>query len=536
MFFVLPDEKTATAARAALQRNAAISFTAGQRSKVTLFEVTAENGGVYRGIISAGKPMSANDPEWVQIDVVNGERDSTALRGEWVVRASRPGVIRLQRPDGVIHLPLRDSTPMVQGKPMVPKVYDLQMAFRVMGITQNRTKLYLQVGPDHYQTEVNLPFEEAKEQITKTLLAQTTQIGRNTSTEMFALGGKLYVLQVVDEPPTPEPKVEANVAKSNAPVIDIHPIPPAGGEITKENDGTLSIRMEQPGFVVLGSAKVAALKEDYAIEFAAEGLVMDMQSDADVSLVVRAKNGTLDVHATHGTIPLTGTSKEWGRLRTWLLALKGRELEKIVLGIDFKSPGKVQLKNLSVSALGATELRKRNENASSAASSSRVPAESVLQMRWVADAPSEKTEELRLLGDLKRGGILEALHVQKASLLDETAVESVDVVNDAKAGSWGIAFQFTESGGRRFAELTGGAKGRKLAIVIDRKLYAAPVITGEIAGGRAVIQANWPEQVTRGLAANIAAVLKAVKSEATPDIEHKIEHESNDARSAQKTN
>ena len=198
-------------------------------------------------------------------------------------------------------------------------------------------------------------------------------------------------------------------------------------------------------------------------------------------------------------------------LRTWLLALRGRELENIVLGIDFKRPGKVQLKNLSISTLSATEIMKRNENASRSASP-RVPAEPVLQMRWVVDSPSEETSDLWLVGDVRRGGTMEKVHVQKASLLDETALESVKVINDAQAGTWGIEFQFTESGGRRIAELTRGAKGRRLAIVIDHNLYAAPVITEEITDGRAVIQGNWPEPVTRGLAANVAFALKAAKA------------------------
>ena len=158
-------------------------------------------------------------------------------------------------------------------------------------------------------------------------------------------------------------------------------------------------------------------------------------------------------------------------------------------------------------------------------SSPQTSAESALQMRWVLDTPSEDTQELRLMGNLRQGGTIETVHVQKASLLDETALESVKVVKDAQAGTWGIEFEFTESGGKRFAELTRHAQGRKLAIVIDRKLYAAPVITGEIAGGRAVIHGNWSEQVTRALAAHVAVVLKVAKGmgkdtvQAAPPIE-----------------
>lgn len=452
------------------------------------------------------------DPDWCEIEPLyppNYAGDRVMIC-KWLVRTSRPGLIRFELPDGVLKHRLSDTTPSIQGKKMEPSSFSTQLSLTVRGITETKSKLHLMVGPEAAQADVNLPWEEVKTQLGKTLRTQTTQITRDTPAEMFVLNGQPYILQVVDEPPAPEPKTEAKAPESKPPVIDIHPIPPAGGEITREDDGTLSIRMDQPGFAVLGSGKVTALQEDYAIEFAAEGRVKEMQGDGEAELVVRAKNGRLDVHSTHGRIPLTGTSREWSRLRTWLLAQKGRQLENIVLGIDFKSPGKVQLKNLSISTLSATEIRKRNETASSA-TSPREPAESVLQMRWVQDTPSDETQEMPMVGDVRRGGTLETLHVQKASLLDETALESVKVVNDAQAGTWGIEFQFSEPGGRRFAELTREAEGRKLAIVIDRKLYAAPVITGELMGGRAVIQGNWPEQVTRALAAHVAVVLKAAK-------------------------
>ena len=503
MLFVLPDDKTATAARAALQRAAKLSFTSGERSTATLFEVTAENGGVYRGIISAGMPIPTSDPEWVEIDMVSGERKTTSFRAEWVVRASRPGFVRFDQPDGKISIPLAEKNEA--------GLHETVLSLEVVPLSESRIQITRLLGPDRRVIEVKMAFDDMYSTLGKTFLTQRSLPSRNTPTEMFVLNGQPYILQVVDDPPAPAPKVETKAPESKPPVIDIQPIPPGGGEITRGDDGTLSIRMDRPGLVVLGSAKVAALQEDYAIEFAAEGRVVDMQGDTDVLLVVRAKNGTFDVQSNHGTIPLTRAAKEWSRLRRWLLTRKGRELENIVLGIDFKSAGKVQLKNLSISTLSATEIMTRNENASRAASP-RVPAEPVLQMRWVQDTPSEETSDLWLVGNVRSGGTMEKVHVQKASLLDETALESVQVINNAQAGTWGIEFQFTESGGRRFAELTREAKGRRLAIVIDHNLYAAPVITEEITGGRAMIQGNWPEPVTRGLAANVAVVLKAAKA------------------------
>lgn len=311
-----------------------------------------------------------------------------------------------------------------------------------------------------------------------------------------------------DQAGTPGEKPPVKAPESKPTVIDVHPIPPIGSEIAREEDGTLSIRMDQPGFAVLGNAKVAALQEDYAILFSAQGRVQEMRGGDDVSLVVHADRGAFDVHSAHGGTVLLAGSTKWSDMRTWFLAKEGQEFDSVVLGILFKSPGKVQLKNLSVSAVSAADLGRRNSTPSSAASS-QASAESVLQMRWVQNAPSEVTQDMPVVGNVKRGGTVETLHVQKASVLDETALESVQVIHDAQAGTWGIEFQFTESGGRRLAELTRAAKGRKLAIVIDRKLYAAPVITGEITGGRAVIQGNWPEEITRALAANVAVVLKA---------------------------
>ncbi|MCB1208551.1 MAG: protein kinase, partial [Verrucomicrobiales bacterium] len=664
------------------------------------------------------------NPDWCEIELLYPPTYpfDKSMHCQWLVRASRPEVVRFELPGNVINDPLRDTTPLIQGKKMVPRSFSTQLSLTVRGSASNKSKLYLMVGPEAYQADVDLPFEEVKTQIAKTLRTQPTQVGRNTPTEMFVLNGKPYVLQVVDAPestaaathpippigsgsiradsaqvvseahqrlswliedqpplaadspelrkspyfplpaeavgwaefagqfnpvmylagplprggseslgtgletepgkavtlevfrgthalavanrflgqfqivcqpataeveaeftlseqgqlffhvfttqsgvrlegtrtrpadpadkpvgrhlklrsptgnntptnsgsapaeavlPTggvtdapsaPEPKASALDATTAGPaVIDIYPIPPIGGEITREDDGTLNIRMDQPGFAVLGSAKVAALQEDYAIEFAAEGRVLEMNSGGDVSLVVYADGAAFDVRSSHGGRVLLATTKEWSSMRTWFLGKKDRQFENIVLGIDFKSAGKVQLKDLSVAAISATEIGKRNLAVSSAASAPQSPAESVLQMRWVQDVPSEGTQDLQMVGDVRGGGTLETLHVQKESVLDETALESVKVNNDAQAGTWGIELQFTESGGRRFAELTRGAKGRKLAIVIGGTLYAAPVITGEITDGRAVIQGNRPEKITRALAAHVAVDLKAAK-------------------------
>ena len=67
---------------------------------------------------------------------------------------------------------------------------------------------------------------------------------------------------------------------------------------------------------------------------------------------------------------------------------------------------------------------------------------------------------------------------------------------DAKVqmGQYGtpvVWFKFSPEGGRKFAELTGDNVGKKLAIILDDKVYSDPVIKTRISGGEGIIEGSF---------------------------------------------
>ena len=62
-----------------------------------------------------------------------------------------------------------------------------------------------------------------------------------------------------------------------------------------------------------------------------------------------------------------------------------------------------------------------------------------------------------------------------------------------------IVLQFNTQGGKEFAELTRKNIKRQLAIVLDNKLYSAPVIQGAIPGGRATISGRFSQEECKAI-------------------------------------
>jgi protein-export membrane protein SecD len=63
-----------------------------------------------------------------------------------------------------------------------------------------------------------------------------------------------------------------------------------------------------------------------------------------------------------------------------------------------------------------------------------------------------------------------------------------------------VGFEMTSEGGKVFADLTGRHVGRQLAIILDGKVFSAPVIRSRIGGGKGVIEGRFSWDEARGLA------------------------------------
>jgi SecD/SecF fusion protein len=115
----------------------------------------------------------------------------------------------------------------------------------------------------------------------------------------------------------------------------------------------------------------------------------------------------------------------------------------------------------------------------------------------------------------------EILLVDKKASLDGTSIieASANLASGNSAtGGWEVPFELNREGGRIFAEVTGKNVGKRLAIILDNKLYRAPNIQVRIPNGRGVITLGGG---TAAEARDMSIVLKAGALEAPLEIMEK---------------
>jgi preprotein translocase subunit SecD len=78
-------------------------------------------------------------------------------------------------------------------------------------------------------------------------------------------------------------------------------------------------------------------------------------------------------------------------------------------------------------------------------------------------------------------------------------------VHPDQTGRLQIGIEFNRSGARQFERVTREHVGEKLAIVLDNRVYSAPVIKTEISGGSAVIEGQFSPEEARDLAVVLRA-------------------------------
>ena len=97
-----------------------------------------------------------------------------------------------------------------------------------------------------------------------------------------------------------------------------------------------------------------------------------------------------------------------------------------------------------------------------------------------------------------------------------------DVLTDAQmevGGEYGepyVSIAFDKGGAKLFEQITAENVGKRLAIILDKNVYSAPVIREKIAGGRAVITGRFTDEEAKDL----AIVLRAGALPAPVEILH----------------
>jgi RNA polymerase sigma factor (sigma-70 family) len=131
------------------------------------------------------------------------------------------------------------------------------------------------------------------------------------------------------------------------------------------------------------------------------------------------------------------------------------------------------------------------------------PAPSVFQFRLVLDAPSAKADSMTVVRPGADAQAAQTLYVQRKVLLDQTDLKSASVITNQPAGKPWIQITFTDAGAKRLAKVAHQNIGKRLAIIIDGRLYSAPTIRSEIRDGLVEITGNFSEQEANDLVAKI---------------------------------
>jgi preprotein translocase subunit SecD len=110
-----------------------------------------------------------------------------------------------------------------------------------------------------------------------------------------------------------------------------------------------------------------------------------------------------------------------------------------------------------------------------------------------------------LAGDIPQGSYIAYMKETNEPILLKQQVELTgDTLNDARVkidrASPYISLDFNSQGARDFERITGENINKRLAILLDNKVYSAPVIKDRIAGGKASITGRFTDQEAKNLA------------------------------------
>ena len=99
----------------------------------------------------------------------------------------------------------------------------------------------------------------------------------------------------------------------------------------------------------------------------------------------------------------------------------------------------------------------------------------------------------------------EVVFIEKAPELIKGDDVDRAIPNVNQFGHWSISLRFNSRGAAAFAEVTGKNVGRRLAIVLDDRVYSAPNIGEAIAGGQAEISGSFSFEEAKRLSGVIAS-------------------------------
>jgi preprotein translocase subunit SecD len=130
---------------------------------------------------------------------------------------------------------------------------------------------------------------------------------------------------------------------------------------------------------------------------------------------------------------------------------------------------------------------------------------SVFQLRLVVNSATADSEKMECVGKRTAG---QMLHVQKAVLLDGSAVKSASAQKVEGEDNFSVEVTFTDKAREHFAAITRQHVGKQVALVVDGKVYCAPVIRDEIGNGKAIISGQFTEREATQVAAKLKPAVR----------------------------
>ncbi len=131
------------------------------------------------------------------------------------------------------------------------------------------------------------------------------------------------------------------------------------------------------------------------------------------------------------------------------------------------------------------------------------------QIRLVLDKPTADSERMKLVYHHKEGQTVPIiLNVARETLLDESDIQFANLQTDTVTGNPQVGVTFTDKGKKAFDDVTKTNLNRKLAILVDGKVVAAPVIRDPISAGRAVIDGKFTQKEAEDIVNRINKVVQ----------------------------
>jgi len=146
----------------------------------------------------------------------------------------------------------------------------------------------------------------------------------------------------------------------------------------------------------------------------------------------------------------------------------------------------------------------------------RADAQSHLAFRLVDDAPNPGAADVEMLSDPREGSNTSPLAVKREVLLDEHAIQSVEMVSNRFGPR--IKLNMTPDGSEKLKQITSQNINHRLVIVLDGKVIIAPRIASTVSKSVEIaLGSNATDQQTNDFYGQLRAIIPSPTTQPATD-------------------